>query len=86
MAWGPALSSRLTTTPQGEVPKDGPIQQVFIKHLLCIGSVLALGSEYAVVSVPHGALGLIWGTRCGLPMEMASGLKLRGEEEVARQR
>lgn len=39
-----------------------------------------------MVSVPPGALDLIWGTRCGFPVETASGLKLRGQEEVARQR
>lgn len=37
-----------------------------------------------MVSLVHEAFNLIWGTRSGLPMEMTSGLKLRGQEEVGK--
>lgn len=67
------------------MPKGSPIPQVFIEHLLCAGSALGTGSESAVAFVLlHGALDLTWRTRPALPTEMAS--RLRGQEEVARQR
>lgn len=43
VAWRPALSARLTTTPHGKVPKDSLIQEVFTEHLLYAGSVLGTG-------------------------------------------